>query len=51
MLDHRDFRDALPGHQPEKARIPLVMDSLHKDSRIGSVNLQSRRAENNHFRA
>ena len=26
MLIHPDFRDALPGHQPEKARIPLVRE-------------------------
>jgi predicted nucleotidyltransferase len=26
MLIHPDFRDALPGHQPEKARVPIVTD-------------------------
>ena len=26
ILNHPDFSDALPGHHPEKLRIPLVLD-------------------------
>lgn len=35
ILNHPDFRDSLPGHQPERLRIPLVLDRFAAIAALG----------------